>query len=284
MSTVEILPFGLGSSANVKSASEWAASSARQTGFQAGVASSQDFNTAWRQASFVAAMIANFTAQKSGDDVLDDGNLSGFLVSYEDALTAFIQGTGINVGGTPPAYPTDGSCWINTSTTTYTALNDKIPPGGLAIFYGLGGWHYIGGGERAFIGSTAVSQSFPQATDTLANFSGVNPPWGHWAAGSGLTIDVAGDYIFEFYAQIQVVWSTVSQNGLSVLMKKNGVRVACQEELGYTDVGYIYANSLTHFDVCAVGDVIAPAIYPFGPYLTSAVSLDGTTFRAIRVG
>jgi hypothetical protein len=284
MSTCEILPFGLGDGANVKSAAAWLASAARQTGFQAGAASSQDFNTAWRQSAFVAAMIANFTSQQSGNDVLDDGNLAGLLQNYETALQEFIQKTGINIGGVPPAYPADGCLWINTGTTTYTALNDKIPPGGLACFYGLAGWHYIGGGERGFFGTTAVSQSFPQAQDTLCNVSGINPPWGHWQAGQGLVIDVAGDYAFHFYAQIQVSWSAIQSNGLSSMIKKGATRVAVQETLGFQDTGYVYAQTCTHFDTCAVGDIISPVIYPFGPYVTSAVSLDQTTFRAFRIG
>ncbi|MDI4919005.1 phage tail protein, partial [Salmonella enterica subsp. enterica serovar Lubbock] len=52
----------------------------------AGKASSAQVNKALRQASFIAAALAQYTASKSGQDVLDDGDLSGFIAKMSAAF------------------------------------------------------------------------------------------------------------------------------------------------------------------------------------------------------
>lgn len=49
-------------------------------------ASSAQVNKALRQASFIAAALAQYTASKSGQDVLDDGDLSGFIAKMSAAF------------------------------------------------------------------------------------------------------------------------------------------------------------------------------------------------------
>ncbi|ENV0764642.1 phage tail protein, partial [Salmonella enterica subsp. enterica serovar Muenster] len=56
------------------------------SGFTAGKASSAQVNKALRQASFIAAALAQYTASKSGQDVLDDGDLSGFIAKMSAAF------------------------------------------------------------------------------------------------------------------------------------------------------------------------------------------------------
>ncbi|EOF6231645.1 phage tail protein, partial [Salmonella enterica subsp. enterica serovar Muenster] len=56
------------------------------SGFTAGKASSAQVNKALRQASFIAAALAQYTASKSGQDVLDDGDLSGFIAKMYAAF------------------------------------------------------------------------------------------------------------------------------------------------------------------------------------------------------
>ncbi|WP_414651416.1 hypothetical protein [Escherichia coli] len=65
--------------ANVMSQEEWEALPALLSGFTAGKASSAQVNKVIRQASFIAAALAQYTANKSGLDVLDDGDLNGFI-------------------------------------------------------------------------------------------------------------------------------------------------------------------------------------------------------------
>ena len=72
-------PFATGAGANVMSQADWEALPALLSGFTAGKASSAQVNKAIRQASFIAAALAQYTANKSGLDVLDDGDLNGFI-------------------------------------------------------------------------------------------------------------------------------------------------------------------------------------------------------------
>ncbi|HIF3069070.1 TPA: phage tail protein, partial [Salmonella enterica] len=72
--------------ANVTSQPDWEALPALLSGFTAGKASSAQVNKALRQASFIAAALAQYTASKSGQDVLDDGDLSGFIAKMSAAF------------------------------------------------------------------------------------------------------------------------------------------------------------------------------------------------------
>ncbi|EIR5312645.1 tail fiber protein [Escherichia coli] len=72
-------PFALDPNANVTSQADWEVLPALLSGFTAGKASSAQVNKAIRQASFIAAALAQYTANKSGLDVLDDGDLNGFI-------------------------------------------------------------------------------------------------------------------------------------------------------------------------------------------------------------
>ncbi|WP_262830643.1 phage tail protein, partial [Salmonella enterica] len=65
---------------------DWEALPALLSGFTAGKASSAQVNKALRQASFIAAALAQYTASKSGQDVLDDGDLSGFIAKMYAAF------------------------------------------------------------------------------------------------------------------------------------------------------------------------------------------------------
>ncbi|MGK0705000.1 gp53-like domain-containing protein [Yokenella regensburgei] len=71
-------PFSTAGGANVLTQAEYEALAALSTGWTSGKASSKEVNKAVRQATFIAAAIAQFVADKSNQDVLDDGNLAGF--------------------------------------------------------------------------------------------------------------------------------------------------------------------------------------------------------------
>ncbi len=79
MATNNFKPFALDPNANVTSQADWEALPALLSGFTAGKASSAQVNKAIRQASFIAAALAQYTANKSRLDVLDDGDLNGFI-------------------------------------------------------------------------------------------------------------------------------------------------------------------------------------------------------------
>ncbi|EOM1151919.1 hypothetical protein ACNA9W_004579 [Citrobacter freundii] len=79
MATNNFKPFATAANANVTAQADWEALPALLSGFMAGKASSAQVNKAIRQASFIAAALAQYTANKSGMDVLDDGDLNGFI-------------------------------------------------------------------------------------------------------------------------------------------------------------------------------------------------------------
>src|SRR6185437_6852626 len=84
-------PFAIAAGANVLSPSTWAADPALSVGFQVGIASSTKANTAIRQASFVSAMIAQFTADNAPSNVQDNGNLSALEAQFEAALLQYLS-------------------------------------------------------------------------------------------------------------------------------------------------------------------------------------------------
>lgn len=79
MATNNFKPFATAANANVTAQADWESLPALLSGFTAGKASSAQVNKAIRQASFIAAALAQYTANKSRLDVLDDGDLNGFI-------------------------------------------------------------------------------------------------------------------------------------------------------------------------------------------------------------
>ena len=79
MATNDFKPFATAANANVTAQADWETLPALLSGFMAGKASSAQINKAIRQASFIAAALAQYTANKSGQDVLDNGDLNGFI-------------------------------------------------------------------------------------------------------------------------------------------------------------------------------------------------------------
>lgn len=82
----EFKAFAVGENANVLTQTEYENLPAVTSGFQAGIAESVQLNKVWRQASVIAAMLGLFTADKSGDDVVDDGKLDVLMNSFVKAL------------------------------------------------------------------------------------------------------------------------------------------------------------------------------------------------------
>ncbi|WP_235801436.1 tail fiber protein, partial [Yersinia pekkanenii] len=89
MAKNEILPFGLGVESNVLSQAEYEALAARSGGFSSGVAKSEQLNKVWRQSSFIASALADFIASQSGNDVMDNGDVSALLTNLELAIKTY---------------------------------------------------------------------------------------------------------------------------------------------------------------------------------------------------
>lgn len=103
--------FAVGAGANVTSQAEWEALAALVTGFQSGKASSAQINKAIRQASFIAAALAQYTSDKTGGDVLDDGDQAAFITKMTAAFGKDFQ-------------PLDATL---TALAALTGAADKLP-------------------------------------------------------------------------------------------------------------------------------------------------------------
>lgn len=91
MPTNDFKPFATAGGANVSTQAEYLALAALSTGWQSGKASSKEINKAVRQATFIAAALAQFVSDKGAVDVLDDGNLAGFGTNLIAALNQTSQ-------------------------------------------------------------------------------------------------------------------------------------------------------------------------------------------------
>ncbi|MGK0688980.1 gp53-like domain-containing protein [Serratia marcescens] len=86
MAKNEFLPFGTAANANVLPNADYQGLPARSAGFGSGVAKSEELNTVWRQGSTMAAVLGQFIADKTGQDVLDDGDLPLLNSNFKNAL------------------------------------------------------------------------------------------------------------------------------------------------------------------------------------------------------
>lgn len=141
--------FATDRNANVISQEEWEALPALLSGFTAGKASSAQVNKVIRQASFIAAALAQFVSDKTQRDVLDNGDLpgfvellgSGFAVEYLSRKNPFgdiksdgtVQTALENLGMTDILNDKQDKNDNLTSLSSLTGI-----PGGLAFFTGAG--------------------------------------------------------------------------------------------------------------------------------------------------
>jgi hypothetical protein len=124
----QIIPFGTAPGAGVLAYADYQALPARLTGFVNGTADPVQANTAWRQASVFASAIAQFIVDKTGLNVLDDGDVEGLELKFGAALAATL------VTSTPPLYSgTDGAIAANSIDATVTPALSTPPNGGIFV-------------------------------------------------------------------------------------------------------------------------------------------------------
>ncbi|EBG5996203.1 TPA: hypothetical protein P2B44_003804 [Salmonella enterica subsp. enterica serovar Emek] len=205
MATNNFKPFATAANANVTAQADWEALPDLLSGFMTGKASSAQVNKAIRQASFIAAALAQYTANKSGLDVLDDGDLNGFISKMGTAFGKDFQAldatltalAGLATGANKLPYFTGDDTASQTDLTsvgrdiigkgtiadilTYLGINETINPSkrvsigalGAGVFDGSKPAINIGDSDSGFvfesdgvIGVYANSQKIAELTNT----------------------------------------------------------------------------------------------------------------------
>lgn len=88
MAINEFKPFAATADANVQDQADYEQSEIIRAGFKTGLARSAEVNKAIRQATSITAAVAEFTAEKSGKDMLDNGDIQTMKANFETALSA----------------------------------------------------------------------------------------------------------------------------------------------------------------------------------------------------
>lgn len=86
MPTNDFKTFASAAGANVLSQSQYLAMTSLPTGFQTGIAQSNQVNKVWRQSSIISSMIAQFICDFAGKDALDDGTIATLEANFVAAM------------------------------------------------------------------------------------------------------------------------------------------------------------------------------------------------------
>ena len=96
----EFRAFATGPNAIIQTQEDYEKSTALKEGFRKGLARSSEVNKALRQASSIAAAVAGFTADKSGEDILDNGDIGTIQQHFETAIRTISSTLAAEAGGT----------------------------------------------------------------------------------------------------------------------------------------------------------------------------------------
>lgn len=88
MATNDFLPFAAAAGANVLAQAAYAALPAVSTGYGSGIAKSEQVNKTLRQSSIMSAVLAQFIADQTGANSVDDGTTATLLANFKAAAKA----------------------------------------------------------------------------------------------------------------------------------------------------------------------------------------------------
>lgn len=193
MATNNFKPFATGTGANVMSQTDWEALAALTTGFQSGKASSAQVNKALRQSTVIASVVAQLIANRTGNDVLDNGDTAALLSGLSSALFNSPALT-----GTPTA-PTATSATSTTqvATTAFVhAITDLLAPLASPVLTGTptAPTAAIGTNTTQLATTAFVKNAFSSNSQAVSGYqilpSGLIIQWGQSAAGAASPVTV----------------------------------------------------------------------------------------------
>lgn len=230
-------PFALNPNANVTSQADWEALPARLSGFTAGKASSAQVNKAIRQASFIAAALAQYTANKSGLDVLDDGDLNGFISKMGTAFGKNFQAldatlsalAGLATGANKLPYFTGNDTAAQTDLTSVGRdIIGKRTIADILTYLGLGELSTAGvsGGSVTASGYITIPMIINGARRAL---------YIQWGGFTGTTDSSGSNGIYET-SNITVTWPVAFPNAVFHVITggSSDVGGACQQEMAWS--------------------------------------------------
>jgi len=201
----DFFPFAVGESANVLTQAEYAAETGLlQNGFSAGIAPSVQLNKVWRQSSIMAAVIAQFIAERTGENVIDDGTTTTILENLL-ASAAALNGDSTQTFSVGPATQSQqavqlgqsfglGQTWQNVAASR--ALNTVYTNAtGRPIFVTISAQSTSGVGTlQCTVNGAAINGSTAPSVSTTSSAAFVVPPGGTYSAapfsGNSLTLSL----------------------------------------------------------------------------------------------
>ncbi|HDR2590565.1 TPA: hypothetical protein QCI14_004627, partial [Enterobacter ludwigii] len=136
----------------------------REPGFGTGVAESTQLNTVWRQASVIAATFAQYVADRTGKDVLDDGDMAALLTLTKEALNA-VQSVTAGNNTHKPGATGDVKLGSAADADIVTSMTDTTAGRATVV-----GWMGTGGPEIPIPDGTDIYKYF--ATAASGNYGG----------------------------------------------------------------------------------------------------------------
>lgn len=207
MATNDFKAFATGVSANVLSQSAYVAlSSLISNGFQSGTADSEQLNKVWRQSSVMAQLLGDFIVSRTGQDALDDGNLTTLLTNFVLAVSSVstsVSGSILNLKGNSAGAVKTAS-WTVDEITVETNLGGSVYKGsGLTLSF-----------NGATTGANGMDTGATPTSSSLYIYAIYNPSSNTWAtlgtvSGSGASI-YGGSNMPSGYTASTLLWSGVT--------------------------------------------------------------------------
>ncbi len=171
MSINNFKPFAIAAGSRVMTQATWETEDALIYGFPAGILTKERLNKAIRQPSMIAAAIAQYVVNRTGSDVLDDGDLGGLITKMTSAFGSGGGGSGadaqlLTLSATGFAFLfADANATTSPSPTiTFTAYLQNVT--GTVTFTAV-----AKNAAGTTLGSITLGGTSPNATLTAAQFT-----------------------------------------------------------------------------------------------------------------